>query len=80
MFSPRLTLNTSASVISYKYKLGNQLDQFSFSLGSNILDYTGRVDADYLPNDRHTLKFGALLTHHNFGVGRLQRNAPAITA
>ena len=75
VFSPRLTLNTSASVISYKYKLGNQLDQFSFSLGSNILDYTGRVDADYLPNDRHTLKFGALLTHHNFGVGRLQRNS-----
>ena len=75
VYSPRLTLNTSASVTSYKYDLSNSIDQFSFNLGSTILDYTARTDLDYVPNDRHTLKFGALLTHHNFGVGRLQRSS-----
>ncbi|MGI4874880.1 MAG: TonB-dependent receptor [Janthinobacterium lividum] len=74
-FSKKLTANTSAAVTNYKYNLGNSVDQFSFSLGSTILDYTARTDFDYVPNDRHTIKFGALATYHNFGVGRLQRSS-----
>ena len=75
VYSPKLTLNTSASVTNYKYDLNNNVDQFSFNLGSTILDYTARTDLDYVPNDRHTIKVGAMLTHHNFGVGRLQRSS-----
>ncbi|MVN75295.1 TonB-dependent receptor plug domain-containing protein [Hymenobacter sp. HMF4947] len=75
VFSPKLTVNTAASVTSYKYDLNNSIDQFSFNLGSTILDYTGRTDFDYVPNDRHTLKFGAMFTAHDFGVGRLQRSS-----
>jgi hypothetical protein len=75
VFSPKLTMNTTASVTSYKYNLGNSIDQFSFDLGSTILDYNLRTDFDYVPNDRQTLKFGATLTHHQFGVGRLQRSS-----
>ncbi|MGI4762761.1 MAG: TonB-dependent receptor [Janthinobacterium lividum] len=75
VFSPKLTMNTTASVTSYKYNLGNSIDQFSFDLGSTILDYNLRTDFDYLTSDRHTLKFGASLTHHQFGVGRLQRSS-----
>jgi hypothetical protein len=75
VFSPKLTVNTTASATSYKYNLGNSIDQFSFDLGSTILDYNLRTDVDYLASDRHTLKFGASLTHHQFGVGRLQRSS-----
>jgi hypothetical protein len=75
VFSPRLTLNTSAAVTSYKYDLNNSIDQFSFNLGSTIRDYTQRVNLDYVPNERHTIKAGALLTEHQFGVGRLQRSS-----
>jgi hypothetical protein len=75
VFSPRLTLNTSAAVTTYKYNLNNSLDQFSFNLGSKILDYTQRADLDYVPNERHTIKAGATLTEHQFGVGRLQRSS-----
>ncbi|WP_151088031.1 TonB-dependent receptor [Hymenobacter baengnokdamensis] len=75
VFSPRLTMNNSVGVTSYKYNLGNSVDQFSFNLGSTILDYSGHSDFDYVPNDRHTIKFGAVLTHHDFGVGRLQRSS-----
>ncbi|WP_375417380.1 TonB-dependent receptor domain-containing protein [uncultured Hymenobacter sp.] len=71
-FTPKLLVNTSASITDYKYQVTNRLDQFSFNLGSAIRDYTGRVDFDWTPNDRHALKFGAVATEHQFGVGRLR--------
>ncbi|MGI4743864.1 MAG: TonB-dependent receptor [Janthinobacterium lividum] len=74
-FSSKLTLNTAASFTSYKYDLNNSIDQFTFSLGSQILDFTQRADLDYVPNERHTIKVGAVLTEHDFGVGRLQRSS-----
>ena len=72
VFSPKLLVNTSLAATDYKYDLTNKLDIFSFNLGSKVRDYTLRTDFEYLPNDRHTLKFGALVTQHVFGVGRLQ--------
>ncbi|MET4073685.1 hypothetical protein ABIB44_000916 [Hymenobacter sp. UYCo722] len=75
VFSPKLFVNTTASVSDYKYTLTNKLDQFSFTLGSRITDYSGRTDFEYTPNDRHQLKFGAMLTQHTFGVGRLDANS-----
>jgi hypothetical protein len=74
-FSPRLTANTSVASTNYKYQLSNGVDQFSFELGSTIQDYTGRTDFSYVPNERHNIQFGALITHHNFGVGRIQRSS-----
>jgi hypothetical protein len=75
VFSPKLFVNTAVSVSDYKYNLTNKLDQFSFSLGSRITDYTGRTDFEYTPDDRHQVKFGATGTHHTFGVGRLNANS-----
>jgi len=75
VFSPKLFVNTTASVSDYKYTLTNKLDQFSFTLGSRITDYTGRTDFEYTPDDRHQVKFGAMLTQHTFGVGRLNANS-----
>ncbi|WP_426492706.1 TonB-dependent receptor [Hymenobacter sp. 102] len=72
VFNPRLFLNTTASVTHYKYQIRNQLDQFAFNLSSDIRDLTLRSDLDYLPNDRHALKFGVTATHHRFGTGSLQ--------
>jgi hypothetical protein len=74
-FSPKLFVNTSVTLSDYKYSLVNKLDQFSFSLGSQIRDYTARTDFEYMPNDRHNVKFGAMLTEHKFGVGRLDANS-----
>ncbi|GAB3571804.1 TonB-dependent receptor [Hymenobacter daeguensis] len=74
-FSPKLFVNTSVTLSDYKYSLVNKLDQFSFSLGSEIRDYTGRTDFEYTPDDRHQIKFGAMLTEHKFGVGRLDANS-----
>jgi hypothetical protein len=71
-FSPKLTSNTQVGLTSYRYSLGSQFDVLSFGLTSTIRDLNARVDFDYLPNERHTVRFGASATHHTFGVGRLQ--------
>ena len=75
VFSPRLFVNTSVSVSDYKYSLTNQLDQFSFTLGSRITDYSARTDFEYTPTDRHQQRAGAVFTQHAFGVGRLDANS-----
>ncbi|MCC2548081.1 TonB-dependent receptor [Hymenobacter sp. BT175] len=72
VFSPRLYVNTSVSYTRYQYDITNKLDQFSFGLGSDIRDLALRTDFSYVPNDRHTVQFGATTTNHRFGVGRLQ--------
>ncbi|WP_139923823.1 TonB-dependent receptor [Hymenobacter sp. DG01] len=72
VFSPRLFLNTTASLTKYKYQISNKLDQFGFNLSSDIRDLTLRSDLDYTPNERHALRFGVTATHHRFGTGRLQ--------
>jgi len=75
VFSDRLFVNTTVGVSDYKYDLTNKLDQFTFGLGSRITDYTGRTDFEYAPSERHAVKFGAQLTQHRFGVGRLDANS-----
>ena len=75
VFSPKLFVNTSVSVSNYKYELANKFEQFSFGIGSDITDFTGRTDIEYTPNERHSLKAGAMLTKHLFGVGNLDANS-----
>ena len=73
LFSPRLSLNTTASVTRYQYDIVNRIDQFSFALASDIQDLALRTDLDYRPaDDRHHLKAGVQAISHRFGVGRVQ--------
>jgi hypothetical protein len=72
VFSPKLTANTQVGLTSYQYSLGSQFDILAFGLTSTIRDLTARTDFDYQLHADHTVRFGASLTHHTFGVGRLQ--------
>jgi hypothetical protein len=75
VFNKRLYMNTTASFTRYDYRISNGLDQFSFDLSSDIRDVALRTDFDYTPNDRHAVKFGASVTDHHFGTGRLKAGA-----
>jgi hypothetical protein len=75
VFNKRLYMNTTASFTRYDYRISNALDQFSFNLSSEIRDFSLRTDFDYALNDRHAVKFGAALTDHHFGTGRLRAGA-----
>jgi len=72
VFGPRLFANTTFTYSDYRYKIENILQGFSFNLGSNIKDANTKVDFYYQPSNRHTVRFGANATYHNFVVGRLK--------
>lgn len=75
IFGPRLFLNTTASFSDYEYEINNKFDEFSFQIGSQITDYSLRSDATYIPQNNHTIRFGAQGIYHRFIVGRLQAGA-----
>ncbi|MEL7535401.1 MAG: TonB-dependent receptor, partial [Bacteroidota bacterium] len=75
LFNPKLFLNTSASFSDYEYVISNKFDIFSFELGSKITDGSVNSEFTWLPNNKHTVRFGASTIFHNFTVGRLNAGA-----
>jgi hypothetical protein len=72
VFGPTLFANTTFTYSDYRYKIQNELQGFSFSLGSNIMDANSKVDFYLQPNNTHTVRFGANVTYHDFVTARLQ--------
>ncbi len=72
IFNPRLFLRTFATYSQYDYSLRNQFSQFDFNLGSGIRDYNGQSELNWLPSNRHKIKFGAEYTHHKFSIARFE--------
>ncbi len=72
VFGPTLFANTTFTYSDYRYKIQNQLQGFSFSLGSNVMDANTKVDFYWQPNNNHTVRFGANATYHDFVTARLQ--------
>ncbi len=72
IYNPRLFSNMTFTFSDYDYLIANQFDDFSFEVGSGIRDYNTKIDFYAEPGSRHSLKFGADWTWHEFNVGRLQ--------
>ncbi|MEO9510658.1 MAG: TonB-dependent receptor [Flavobacteriaceae bacterium] len=78
-FNSKLFSNTSAIYSNYDFKVnieeesnsGFDNDDFAFSTSSGINDYTLKTDFDYYPNSKHTIRFGAMTTGHNFTPQRV---------
>ncbi|MEL6674384.1 MAG: TonB-dependent receptor [Bacteroidota bacterium] len=75
LFTPRLFMNVSASVSDYRYSISNEFDIFNFELGSQITDQALSTDFSWIPNDKHTVRFGAKAIRHHFVVGRFNAGA-----
>lgn len=71
-FNPKLFANTTFTYSDYQYNIKNALTGFSFNLGSNIQDANLKTDFYFVPNNRHTFRFGGNATYHRFTVGRLK--------
>ncbi|MBL7806889.1 MAG: TonB-dependent receptor [Saprospiraceae bacterium] len=72
VFGPTLFANTTFTYSDYRYKIQNQIQGFSFELGSNVMDANTKVDFYWQPNNTHTVRFGANGTYHDFVTARLQ--------
>lgn len=72
VFGPTLFANTTFTFSDYRYRIQNELQGFSFSLGSNVKDANTKVDFYWQPNNNHTVRFGANVTYHDFITARLK--------
>lgn len=72
VFGPTLFANTTFTYSDYQYNIQNELQGFSFNLGSNVKDANAKVDFYWQPNNAHTIRFGANLTYHDFITARLR--------
>jgi len=66
LFNDKLFLNTSFIYSDYLFQLGIEQSLFEFKLSTQITDWNTKVDFTYLPNLRHSIKFGTQYTYHTF--------------
>ena len=79
-YSNKLFSNTSLIFSNYEFKVDGEFEdrfqdgtteEYSFKTSSGINDYTAKMDFDYFPNSKHSIRFGALATHHQFTPQRV---------
>jgi outer membrane receptor for ferrienterochelin and colicin len=64
VFNPKLFLNVSGIYNDYNFEAGGGQDVFSFKAFSGVRDFNGKVDFDYYPSVKHSIKFGMNYTFH----------------
>lgn len=72
IYNARLFSNTTFTFSDYQYKIQNKITGFSFKTDSKIRDINLKHDFYFAPNERHTMRFGAAATYHDFIVARLK--------
>lgn len=72
VFSPKLFHNLTFTYSDYDYNIETKVTGFAFKVGSDVQDTNLKSDFYYGLSDRHILRFGANVTRHSFGVGRLK--------
>ncbi|MEZ4799667.1 MAG: TonB-dependent receptor [Flavobacteriales bacterium] len=66
IISDKLFMNTIATFTDYKFSFEGAQEQFEFALNSGIRDWGAKVQWNYYPNYRHSLKWGVDYTYHIF--------------
>jgi hypothetical protein len=69
LFNDKLFMNTSLIFSDYRFEFNIAQSDFEFKIFSGINDWNTKVDFLYQPNQRHTIKFGANYTYHEFTPG-----------
>lgn len=79
ILSSKLFSNATLTYSKYKFDInvrdrGGSPEAVSSSANyfSGIRDWSARLDFDYLPSPRHTVKFGGDVIHHTFSPGAFQ--------
>ncbi|TMM55964.1 TonB-dependent receptor [Maribacter algarum] len=79
-YNNKLFSNTSLIFSNYEFKVtgdfketfqDGEVEESFFRTSSGINDFTLKTDFDYFPNSKHSIKFGALATNHNFKPQRI---------
>jgi len=79
LFNDRLFVNTSVIFSDYQFSFGAEQNDFEFKLSSSITDWNTKVDFSYLPNYKHSIKFGSHFTYHTFVPGSVTGRSGEVT-
>lgn len=81
IFNPRLFSNMTAIYSRYHFRVSQDFQEstsindqvtdlfYGYEYHSNIRDWAGKIDFDYLPDPNHSVKFGAGAIAHAFSPG-----------
>lgn len=72
LFSEKVFSNTSFIYSNYGYRFRIGDDKNGFGLSSSIRDFNIKEDLTWLPNPKHTVKFGLQAIYHRFIPGELE--------
>lgn len=71
LFNDRLFSNTSLVYSNYNYDIESFLSNSEFKATSQITDVNLKEDLSYSIGEKHTLKFGLNILHHNISPGNI---------
>jgi hypothetical protein len=66
VFNRKLFANTTIVYNDYHFSFGAEQNNFQVKLSSGIRDGNAKIDFDFYPTGKHTMKFGGLFTYHKF--------------
>jgi len=69
LFSPRLFSNLTMVYSNYDYTTGGDIGNMRFIWYSGLSDLGGKLDFTFIPNPRHTIRFGASSIFHTYRPG-----------
>jgi len=78
IFSPKLFSNTTLTYTNYRFGLNSYynsdknekdpqlIEEYDFSSTSSIKDWGGKIDFDFFPSNKHSIRFGTGYTYHTY--------------
>jgi outer membrane receptor for ferrienterochelin and colicin len=79
VYNPKLFSNVTLTHSNYNFKVGEEFSVLNtkknkkaediFEYNSGIRDFAGKIDFDYFPSARHSVKFGVGNIYHTFRPG-----------
>ena len=69
LFNDKLFMNTSIIFSDYRFEFNIAQQDFELKIFSGINDWNTKIDFLYQPNQKHSIKFGANYTYHEFTPG-----------
>lgn len=70
LFNEQLFANTSLIISNYDFAISNSskydTDEYEFRTSSGIRDYAFKIDLDYRPSPKHSIRAGLISTYHIF--------------
>ncbi|MCB9310259.1 MAG: TonB-dependent receptor [Lewinellaceae bacterium] len=64
LFNDKHFMNLSAVYNDYRFEFSGGQDEYNFKLFSGVKDWNIKADLEYYHGQKHTLKYGANITHH----------------